>query len=56
MKGIVRTGECIPYCNLLIVAGLAFTPPADRMAVGCGFMKSSCRTCRLLLSPAAVPR
>ncbi|MCB2093002.1 MAG: D-ribose pyranase [Rhodobacteraceae bacterium] len=33
VKGIVRTGECIPYCNLLIVAGLAFTPPADRMAV-----------------------
>ncbi|WP_347310810.1 D-ribose pyranase [Defluviimonas sp. SAOS-178_SWC] len=27
-KGIVRTGECIPYCNLVIVAGLAFTPPS----------------------------
>lgn len=27
VKGIVRTGECIPYCNLVIVAGLAFEPP-----------------------------
>ena len=26
VKGIVRSGECIPYCNLVIVAGLAFTP------------------------------
>lgn len=26
VKGIIRTGECIPYCNLVIEAGLAFTP------------------------------
>lgn len=25
VKGIVRTGECIPYCNLVLVAGLAFS-------------------------------
>jgi len=26
VKGIIRTGECIPYCNLVVVAGLAFKP------------------------------
>lgn len=31
VKGIIRTGECIPYCNLVIVAGLAFTPRARRV-------------------------
>lgn len=30
VKGIIRTGECIPYCNLVIVAGLAFTPRGRR--------------------------
>jgi D-ribose pyranase len=30
VKGIIRTGECIPYCNLVIVAGLAFTPAPRR--------------------------
>ncbi|GLR54859.1 D-ribose pyranase [Shinella yambaruensis] len=30
VKGIIRTGECIPYCNLVIVAGLAFTPARRR--------------------------
>jgi D-ribose pyranase len=30
VKGIIRTGECIPYCNLVIVAGLAFTPKPGR--------------------------
>ncbi len=30
VKGIVRTGECIPYCNLVIVAGLAFEPKGQR--------------------------
>lgn len=28
VKGIIRTGECTPYCNLVLVAGLAFTPNA----------------------------
>lgn len=26
VKGIIRTGECTPYCNLVLVAGLAFAP------------------------------
>lgn len=30
VKGIIRTGECIPYCNLVVVAGLAFTPRTKR--------------------------
>lgn len=30
VKGIIRTGECIPYCNLVIVAGLAFVPKEQR--------------------------
>jgi D-ribose pyranase len=30
VKGIIRTGECIPYCNLVIVAGLAFVPKGQR--------------------------
>lgn len=30
VKGIIRTGECIPYCNLVIVAGLAFAPKGQR--------------------------
>lgn len=33
VKGIVRTGECIAYCNLVIVAGLAFTPPRDAVRI-----------------------
>lgn len=28
VKGIVRTGECTPYCNMVLVAGLSFTPNA----------------------------
>jgi D-ribose pyranase len=28
VKGIIRTGECTPYCNLVLVAGLAFAPNA----------------------------
>lgn len=34
VKGIIRTGECIPYCNLMIVAGLAFTPKSARSPKG----------------------
>lgn len=30
VKGIIRTGECIPYCNLVIIAGLAFEPAPRR--------------------------
>lgn len=32
VKGIIRTGECIPYCNLVIVAGLAFAPGPGRIS------------------------
>ena len=34
VKGIIRTGECIPYCNLVLVAGLAFTPGPRRSLAG----------------------
>jgi D-ribose pyranase len=33
VKGIIRTGECIPYCNLVIVAGLAFSPAPRRSPI-----------------------
>lgn len=34
VKGIIRTGECTPYCNLVIVAGLAFAPKPRRDEIG----------------------